>query len=71
MGALTYWPEQGSVAGVIGGIDNQEKLPQTFPNRDVAIAEALAAGRKTYTFTTNFIPGIGMASSEGGINFNQ
>ena len=36
--------------------------PGPIIQRQEAIAEALKTGRKTYSFTTNFIPGIGTVS---------
>ncbi len=72
MAGASYWPAPGGeVAGVTDHQFSVEKLPSNLPNRDLAIEEAIAKGQKSYVFTTNFIPGIGVVSQEGSMNLNQ
>lgn len=72
MAAVTYWPSTDSQGDVLGATEfSAEKLPTTLPNRDLAIQQAVERGEKTYMYTTNFIPGIGMVNEVGGLNLNQ
>lgn len=44
----------------ISGPDNSSPLVQSsLTERDIAIQEALRKGEKEYSYTTNFIPGVG------------
>lgn len=56
------------VLGLLSYLDVPEQTASNLPvkssltERDVAIADAIEKGQKEYTYTTRFIPGIGMIS---------
>jgi|GEM_PF-6588897 len=54
VGILSYYnsPRQNAVSSL--------PIKTSLTERDIAIAEAVKNGKKEYTFTTRFIPGVGV-----------